>query len=176
MRVAREAVGPEGRVVPQQGPAYTTAPQVADGDRRRLDFVVYGATARGEAPCCEATLVSPLRANGAPVPGAAVRDGVALQHARRKKERRYPELQAAGPHRLAVLPCKLQGLWPVRLRGGRAREVVCPAPRPTRAACAARISAGRMEAPLVGHPGRRATKRSDLRPAWRVRHACYAGR
>ena len=51
----------------------------------------------------------PRRAEGAPVPGAAVRDGVALQHARRRKERRYPELRAAGPHRLGVLPCEVGG-------------------------------------------------------------------
>ncbi|CAJ1337087.1 unnamed protein product, partial [Effrenium voratum] len=96
-----------------------------------------------------------------PCGGAAVRDGVALQHACRRKERRYPELQAAGPHRFVVLP----GWWPVGLRGGRAREAVRPAPHPTRAACVARLSAGRMEAPLVGHPGRRATESADLRPA-----------
>ena len=45
VQVAREAVGPEGRVVPQQWLArttVTTAPQVHADDRRRLDFVVYG--------------------------------------------------------------------------------------------------------------------------------------
>ena len=61
VRVAREAVGPEGRVVPQQWLSRTTAPAVSPDDRRRLDLVVYGATERGEALCCDATLVSPVR-------------------------------------------------------------------------------------------------------------------
>ena len=40
VRVAREAVGPEGQVVPQQWLAHTTAPSVQPQDRRRLDLVV----------------------------------------------------------------------------------------------------------------------------------------
>ena len=55
-----EAVGLEGRVVPQQWLSRTTAPQVHPDDHRRLDFVVYGASSRGETLCCDATLVSPL--------------------------------------------------------------------------------------------------------------------
>ena len=55
VQVAREAVGPEGRVVPQQWLSRTKAPQVHADDRRRLDFVVYGATNNGEALCCDAT-------------------------------------------------------------------------------------------------------------------------
>ena len=60
IRVAREAVGSEGQVVPQQWLAHTTAPGVAPGDRRRLHMLVYGATPTGQALCCDATLVSPL--------------------------------------------------------------------------------------------------------------------
>jgi len=60
VQVAREAVGPEGRVEPQQWLAHTTAPQVPADDRRRLDFVVYGATTDGEAIRRDETLVSPL--------------------------------------------------------------------------------------------------------------------
>ena len=59
VRVGREAVAAEGRVVPQQWLAQTTAPGVAPGDRRRLDLVIYGASRRGEALCCDVTLVSP---------------------------------------------------------------------------------------------------------------------
>ena len=40
VRVAREAVGAEGQVVPQQWLAHTTAPDVPAGDRRRFDLVV----------------------------------------------------------------------------------------------------------------------------------------
>ena len=57
---ACEAVGPEGRVVPQRW--------------LRLDLVVYGATERGEELCCDATLVSPVRSYGRPHAGAADRE------------------------------------------------------------------------------------------------------
>ena len=46
---SREAVSPEGHVVPQQWIANTTAPGVAADDRRRLDLVIYGATPMGGA-------------------------------------------------------------------------------------------------------------------------------
>ena len=55
VRIAREAVGPEGQVVPQQWLACTSARDVDPADRRRLDLVVYGATPLGEALCCVAT-------------------------------------------------------------------------------------------------------------------------
>ena len=58
VRVAREAVGPDGQVVPQQWLAHTTVPGIRPDDRRRLDLVVYSATPRGGALCCDATLVS----------------------------------------------------------------------------------------------------------------------
>ena len=52
VRVAREAVGADGQVVPQQWLAHTTAPNVDPADRRRLDLVIYGATPLGGVfPC-----------------------------------------------------------------------------------------------------------------------------
>ena len=83
-RVAREAVGAEEQVVPQQWLANTTAAGVNPNDRRRLDLVVHGASATGAALCCDATLVSPLHRNGLAHAGAAEEDGVALQAARRR--------------------------------------------------------------------------------------------
>ena len=109
VRVAREALGPEARVVPQQWLAHTTAPGVAADDRRRLDFVLYGATRLGEALCCDVTLVSPLRRNGRPQPRAAEHDGAVLAGARRRRETRYPELAGPGPQRLVVLACEVGG-------------------------------------------------------------------
>ena len=47
VRVAREAVGPEGQVVPQQWLAHTTAVGVDARDRRRLDLVIYGVFPAG---------------------------------------------------------------------------------------------------------------------------------
>ena len=41
VRVAREAVGLQGQVVPKQWFAHTNAPDVPSDDRRRLDLVVY---------------------------------------------------------------------------------------------------------------------------------------
>ena len=68
IRVVREAVGPEGQVVPQQWLVRAPAPGVDPDDRRRLDFVAYGATQLGEALCCDVTLVSPLTRDGRPQP------------------------------------------------------------------------------------------------------------
>ncbi|CAE7567426.1 unnamed protein product [Symbiodinium necroappetens] len=106
VQVAREAVSPEGRVVPQQWLEHTTAPQVRADDRRRLDFVVYGAMTTGEALCCDAT---PLTRAGRPVHGADARAGVALDAARRRKVARYPELTRGGPQRLVVLAADVGG-------------------------------------------------------------------
>ena len=111
VRVCREALGGEGRVVPQQWLARTTAPGVREDDRRRLDLVVYGATQHGSALCCDVTLVSPLRANGAPHPRTAREDGAAIVTARRRKRERYPELLRPGPQRLVVLACEVGGRW-----------------------------------------------------------------
>ena len=112
LRVAREAVGPEGQVVPQQWLAHTTAPGVRPDDRRRLDMVVYGATTNGGALCCDATLVSPLtRAGDHPQPRGDTDDGAALQVAERRKQTAYPELTCGGPQRLVVLGAEVGGRW-----------------------------------------------------------------
>ena len=92
VRVAREAIGSEGQVVPQQWLAHTTAPHVGTQDRRRLDLVVYGALSSGGAQCCDATLVSPLSRLGHPQPCAAAVDGAVLRVAERRKCAAYPEL------------------------------------------------------------------------------------
>ena len=83
VRVAREAVGAEGRVMPQQWLSHTTAPGIPADDRRRLDFVLYGS---GEALCWDVTLASPLRPGGRPQPGSRDRDGAAIKGVRRRSE------------------------------------------------------------------------------------------
>ena len=87
----------EGRVVPQQWLVHTTAPGIPADDRHRLDFVLYGATMRGEVLCCDVTLVSPLRADGRPQPGSCDRDGAAIEVARRANSRGTPS--SPGPDR-----------------------------------------------------------------------------
>ena len=134
VRVAREAVGPEGQVAPQQLLARTTAPGVRTGDQRRLDLVVYGATSWGGALCCDATMVSPLTREGEPHPRAAAYDGASLRHAERRKQAAYPELCGPGPQRLLVLGNEVGGRWNdqardflrtlTRLRGCRAPAAV----------------------------------------------------
>ena len=60
----------------------------------------------------DTTLVSPLRGDGSPRPNAAVRAGVALQVARRRKERTHPELvglRARG--RVVVWAGEVGGRW-----------------------------------------------------------------
>jgi len=55
-KVAGEAVGPEGHVVPQQWFVNTTAAGIVPDDRPRLDLVIYGAAQLGGVLCCDATL------------------------------------------------------------------------------------------------------------------------
>ena len=110
-KVAREAVGPEGHVVPQQWLVNTTAPGIAPDDRRRLDLVIYGAAPLGGALCCDATLVSPLAHDGEPHPGAAAQDGAVLRTAYRRKHATYPELATGGAQTLCVLGCEVGGRW-----------------------------------------------------------------
>ena len=139
MRVAREAVGPDGQVVPQQWLALTTAPGVPSDDRRRLDLVVYGAAPRGGAMCCDATLVSPLTRAGQPHTGTADTDGAALRVAERRKHSAYPELSQGGPQQLVVLGSEVGGRWNteaqrflrdlLRVRAQRAPPALRPAAR-----------------------------------------------
>ena len=113
IQVAREAVGPQGRVVPQQWLSPTTAAHIHADDRRRLD-VVYCGTTTFEALCCDATLVFSLtRARGRrPGGGHAVA-------ARRRKVARYLELTRGGPRRPVVLAAAIP-------------PHPAPAPRPAR--------------------------------------------
>ena len=140
VQVAREAVGSEGQVVPQQWLANTTAPQVGAQDRRRLDLVVYGALRSGGAQCCDATLVSPLTRSGHPQPCAAAVDGAVLRVAERRKHAAYPELTRGGPQTLVVLGSEVGGRWNAQARGfvrDLVRLKAYRAPLPVRAAATA---------------------------------------
>ena len=67
------------------------------GDCRRLEVVVDGLPVRGGAQVAvDTTLVCALQRDGAPRRGAAGRNGVALQIARRRKEITYPEFFEPG--------------------------------------------------------------------------------
>ena len=63
------------------------------GDSRRIEVLADGlALFGGVQLAIDTTLFSPLHADGTARPGAAQNDGVALRVARRRKERKYPEL------------------------------------------------------------------------------------
>ena len=109
--VCREAVGPEGHVVPQQWLTHTSAPGVLASDCRRLDLVVYGASPQGLALGCDATLVSTVTSEGVPHPRAEHTAGVALLAAERRKHATYPELRFGGGQRLCVLATEVGGRW-----------------------------------------------------------------
>ena len=99
-------------------------------------MVVYGASAHGEALCCDATLVAPLGRRGQVHGRAADEDGVALREARRRKATRYPEVGSNGT-RLVVLACEVGGRWNdealsfvrrlVRIRSRQAPPLLRPA-------------------------------------------------
>ena len=88
--------------------------EIADrADERRLEVAVDGLPLFGGAQLAiDATIVSTLRGDGSARRGASVEDGVALTAAKRRKERRYPEL--VGPRsraRLVVAGVEVGGRW-----------------------------------------------------------------
>ena len=104
----------------------------AGADGRRLEVVVDGLPLFGGSQLAvDATLVSALHVNGQARRGAAQEDGAALTIARRRKERRYPELVGTGGRaRLVVLGLEVGGRWSVEtqifiwlLARGKARSV-----------------------------------------------------
>ena len=82
-------------------------------DARRLEIVADGLPLFGGAQLAiDTTLVSAVRQDGTPRPGATVRDGVALREARRRKERVYPEVTGVGGRaRLVVIAGEVGGRW-----------------------------------------------------------------
>ena len=73
-------------------------------DDRRVDLVVWGLPLYSGVPVCgDASMASPVHADGSPWPRAADADGVALSRTRRRLQRRYPELVGGDRGRLLVL-------------------------------------------------------------------------
>jgi len=81
-------------------------------DDRKLECLATGLPLwNGAQVAVEATLVSPLKADGTPRPGAARHPGTALRDAKKTKERRYPELLTSGRCKLVVAAMKVGGRW-----------------------------------------------------------------
>ena len=85
------------------------APNAAD--TRRLEVVADGLPLfHGAQLAIDTTMVSPLSREGVPHARCAEVDGAALEAARRRKERRYPELVGEdGRARSVVLACEVGG-------------------------------------------------------------------
>ena len=87
-------------------------PGISAHDHRQLEIIANGFTLWGGAQLAvDTTLISPVRRNGTPQPGADTEDGVQLQTARRRKELRYRELVQSRRCRLVVLALKVGGRW-----------------------------------------------------------------
>jgi len=107
-RVFREA---GARVVPQPFLRDLDV-GVPPRDARRVDLVARGLRLyHGAALCGDATMASPVHADGTAWARAADVDGVALLRTRRKHEDDYPELVQGGRARLLVLGCEVGGRW-----------------------------------------------------------------
>ena len=78
-------------------------------DGRRLEIIADGIPLwRGAQLAIDTTLVPSIRADGTARRHAAHRDGVALEEARRTKERKYPELVGNGGRaRLVVVAAEV---------------------------------------------------------------------
>ena len=84
-------------------------------DRRRLEVVVDGLPLFGGSQLAvDTTLVCSRHRDGSPHNGVADTDGVIFPRAKRRKERRYPELVGPGSRaRLVVLALDVGGRWSV---------------------------------------------------------------
>ena len=82
-------------------------------DARRLEVVADGLPLFGGAQfAIDTTMVSPLHRDGKARSGTARTDGKALDEARKRKERTYPELAGEGSRaRLVVLGAEVGGRW-----------------------------------------------------------------
>ena len=109
-RVLREG----GAIVPnkQQRLADMRLPGVSAGDNRQIEIVAKNLPMFHSTPlACDATIGSPIAANGQAQPKAHTDDGVAIAKAEKDKEATYPELVNSSQCRLVVLACEIGGRW-----------------------------------------------------------------
>ena len=142
-RVFREA---GARVVEDVLLRNTSLPGIQGHDGRRVEILATGLPLhRGVPLAVDATLVSPLRADGRPCPRAAEADGVAIQRGERAKRATYPELVQSDVVRLVTVACEVGGRFSEasaaivrQLAAARARECAPPLRSAARAAWALR--------------------------------------
>ena len=108
-RIFREA---GGRVLENVFMRDMGIPGVEQYDGRRLEVVVTGLPIFNGVPLAvDATLVSPLHADGTPWPRADERSGVAIRRAEKDKATTYPELVQSPIALLTTLACEVGGRW-----------------------------------------------------------------
>ena len=96
----------------QQKIADMELPSARTGDNRQIEIVAKNLRLKRGIPlACDATLVSPLRANGEAKPRTANHDGAAITEIERVKRRTYPELLTSSRCRLVVLAGEVGGRW-----------------------------------------------------------------
>ena len=114
----------------------TNLPGIRANDGRRLEVVAVGTPLWHGVPLgCDATLVSPLHADGSCWGRADVEDGVAIRRGELAKEDTYPELINSSDLRLVVLACEVGGRWSstcVDVIRGLARHRAATEPSPLR--------------------------------------------
>ena len=85
-------------------------PAIGAQDARNIEIVASGLPAcQGVPLAVDATLVSPLRADGSPHPAAATRPGASLRRAEKAKQRTYPELVGSSVLRLTTVAMEVGG-------------------------------------------------------------------
>ena len=105
----REAGATVGR---NQKLADMRLPGVHASDKRKIEIVAkHLPLYRGLPLVLDATIVSPLRANGQPRPRAAVIDGVAITAIENDKHTKYPELTHSSECKFLVLADEIGGRW-----------------------------------------------------------------
>ena len=108
-RVFREA---GGRVVENVYLRDMGVPGINCDDGRRLEVVATGLPLFGGVPLAvDATLISPLHADGTPWAGTVTEAGKSFQRAEDSKATSYPELQNSPLARLTTLACEVGGRW-----------------------------------------------------------------
>jgi hypothetical protein len=87
-------------------------PGVRAGDKRAVEIVAKNLPLHHGMPLAiDATLGSPIRTSGEPVPRAAEVDGVVIAAAEERKAKTYPELLNSDKCRLVTLACEVGGRW-----------------------------------------------------------------
>ena len=88
----------------------TTLPNIDPADNRRIEIVATGLPANKGIPLAiDATLVSPLHADGSPLDNAVSAPGTALRNAERGKRMTYPELVTSPFLRLYTVATEIGG-------------------------------------------------------------------